>query len=811
MLYVKNLVTGQITNHSDYAGGTFELRFNELIFLDEDGSSITFDSGEPVVPDVNFRTQIYRKDLASDSFTLITTGIDGLPGNDTSDLSDVSDNGRYVAFISEATNLTNDVLTTVRDQVFVRDTQTGTTTLITRQPDGTPSAFDDFVSDYDVSVSNSGSVVFAVGMNDLVETDTNGLKDLFYADPNGLITRINLTPAGNEVTDAFPRTPEINGAGTDILYTSSSDQLVDPIIETVYSQLFHHDLSTAMTRRITSDQSGQPGNRYTSTYADIATDGSRAVFTSDAFNLPTESVNGRHQTLYALNLNNHQLVHLSTALFDPMTADGNVYWPKSSDDQLTIIYSSSASNLTDELIDPTPDDFNFFVKLYLLDRNTNTHQIIGNRVFGIHEISPSGRFVVFASSYAQPDGMLDLGENYLFLYDRQSDEYSQIAVGIRAEVTNDGLVSFVTDEAFDSGDTNDFDDVYVFNPATSQISLVSQNSAGNAVGSGFSDIGGAGNDTWVAFSSGSDELVPSDTNGLLDVFLKKWPNGPIIRASATPAGLEGDGISWIPKISGDGTRVVFTSEAQNLTNDDYSEADNDQLLAYDRINQSIHLVTRNDAGEPITEGTSFIYDNYDISTSGRYVAYEYEDSVIDVPDFEDDTDGRPDVLLYDLDMQNTQVISQYLEGFNRNSTDDSERPHVVEDLSQNPPLLGVVFQAQGGQLTGWDQHPGRYDEIIMYQQGGDDLILTVHIQGPGRVTGSSGINCTTNCQYVFPLGVDLSLIAEPDPDAEFIAWQAQFGGCVGNENPCNLTIDRTKSITAVFRDNSDVVFVDGFE
>jgi WD40-like Beta Propeller Repeat len=73
----------------------------------------------------------------------------------------------------------------------------------------------------------------------------------------------------------------------------------------------------------------------------------------------------------------------------------------------------------------------------------------------------------------------------------------------------------------------------------------------------------------VAFQSGSDELVPRDTNGHDDVFV--WRAGIrcfLQRISLGPGLAEGDGHSYWPAISGDGSSVAFVSEATNLVSDD---------------------------------------------------------------------------------------------------------------------------------------------------------------------------------------------------------------------------------------------------
>ncbi|MCX7553685.1 hypothetical protein OS175_07325 [Marinicella sp. S1101] len=801
-LYVKNLQTGVVNNHSDIGLPTYFSVRSDDIYLSDDAQNVTFTTSNLIHPDAGSGVQIYRKNLITSQYELISVSIDGITGaNDfVLNFGDVSDNNRYVVFSTDDQNMIDEILNNNGDNVYLRDTLNGTTTLINRTPNGDSSAaFDSSISK--MSVSNAGQVVFVTSQDDLVPGDNNGVKDLFLYD-GGVISRINLSPQGNELTDTVPFEPTINGDGTVVFFRDNTTGLISPLVDDPYFDQFRYDLDTEEITQITIGPNDEPANNETFSKANISTNGSRVVFSSRATNLTTAAVSPFHQSLYALNNNSGQLLHLSNAAYDPMTANNGSYLPSISSDQMSVVYASDATNLTNEVV---PAERN----LYLFDRHTNSHQIIGRKVFSVNQISASGRYVVYASEYFQPSGEIDLSSDYLFLYDRLNDSYTQIAIGLYAQVNNNGQVVFATYESFDVNDQNNNSDVYVYSPLTQAITLVSKNSTGEAVGGFFPDISGSGSNVWITFNSNSAELVPADTNGLGDVFMQRWPDGSIIRASATVAGLEADGDSYAPYISENGNRVVFKSTAQNLTPEDYTEADNEQLIMYDRISQSHYLVTRNDDGLPVATNSPQIYF-YAISDSGRYVSYEFEDggSIFDV-DFISDDDNRKDVLLYDVENQSTQIISQYING--NNSDDPSERPKVVEDLNQDPPLVGVVFESKGGDLTGRTDHPGRFTEIILYQQGGDDLNLTVDVIGPGSISGNAGINCFTTCEYGFALGVNLSLVATADNGMVFDRWEVDFGDCNDDSNPCALVMDRNKTITAYFSDPNEIIFSNGFE
>lgn len=69
----------------------------------------------------------------------------------------------------------------------------------------------------------------------------------------------------------------------------------------------------------------------------------------------------------------------------------------------------------------------------------------------------------------------------------------------------------------------------------------------------------------VVFSSKASNLVAGDTNGVEDIFVKDLTTGKITRVSTNANGEQANGESYRLDITPDGTKVVFESEASNLT------------------------------------------------------------------------------------------------------------------------------------------------------------------------------------------------------------------------------------------------------
>ena len=63
---------------------------------------------------------------------------------------------------------------------------------------------------------------------------------------------------------------------------------------------------------------------------------------------------------------------------------------------------------------------------------------------------------------------------------------------------------------------------------------------------------------YVAFCSVASNLVPGDTNGSFDVFVKNLATGAIVRVSVDSAGVQGNSDSTYPSLSADGRRSRAT-------------------------------------------------------------------------------------------------------------------------------------------------------------------------------------------------------------------------------------------------------------
>lgn len=134
-------------------------------------------------------------------------------------------------------------------------------------------------------------------------------------------------------------------------------------------------------------------------------------------------------------------------------------------------------------------------------------------------------------------------------------------------VSDDGRW-FLLSSTSDRFVTNDFNaaaDVFLFDRTTGRATLVSAAAAG-AAGNGSSIAPVMSADaSRVAFQSRASNLTDQDANNTWDVFVREMATGTTRLVGVATNQTSAAGASTDPRISRDGRRVLFASEARNLT------------------------------------------------------------------------------------------------------------------------------------------------------------------------------------------------------------------------------------------------------
>ena len=155
---------------------------------------------------------------------------------------------------------------------------------------------------------------------------------------------------------------------------------------------------------------------------------------------------------------------------------------------------------------------------------------------------------------------------------------------------------------------------------------------------------------FVAFRSGSDNLVSSDTNGVDDVFLRDTCRGAAqctpstIRVSVANDGSQLPAWSLAPSISADGRFVAFSTSADNVTVGDTNGFSDifvrDTCVGATGCTPSTILISMADDG---AQGNSHVGWYASISDDGRLVAFTaFSDNLV-----VGDTNVRGDIFVRD--------------------------------------------------------------------------------------------------------------------------------------------------------------------
>lgn len=147
---------------------------------------------------------------------------------------------------------------------------------------------------------------------------------------------------------------------------------------------------------------------------------------------------------------------------------------------------------------------------------------------------------------------------------------------------------------------------------------VSETTAGGLPDAGVADLAMTGDGRYVVFSSPATDLVPGDTNGYYDIFLRDTVLETTEMISVASSGALGNSDSRFPEVSEDGRYVVFASHASNLVAGDING--NTDIFLVDRTLDTIELISLSTLGIQ-QDGDSYGERCCDVSDDGRYVAF----------------------------------------------------------------------------------------------------------------------------------------------------------------------------------------------
>ena len=366
------------------------------------------------------------------------------------------------------------------------------------------------------ALSADGRVlVFISEALDLVPGDTNGCRDVFVRDRwLGTTERVSLASGGGEA-NGDSDSPTISADGRFVAFRSYASNLVAADTNNC-SDIFVHDRASGTTVRASVDTAGVQTNGNCA-LPSLCADGHLIAFSSAGNNLVPNDTNQRDDVfLRDLAAGTTERVSLTNSGGQGNSGSDE---PVLSPDGRWLSFDSDASNLV-------AGDTNAVEDVFVRDRLLGTTErvsvssagIQGNDDTGQSSMSADGRYVSFYS----------------------------IA---------DNLVP---------NDTNLIGDVFVHDRLTGATERVSLGAAGAQANLGSINGWLSGDGRKIVFQSHATNLVPGDTNGVPDCFVRDLAAGTTERVSVSSAGAQADGASYTDFLSADGRFAAFGSAASTL-------------------------------------------------------------------------------------------------------------------------------------------------------------------------------------------------------------------------------------------------------
>jgi Tol biopolymer transport system component len=422
--------------------------------LSDDGSIVAFDApdGNIVANDRNHDNDVFVRDLTAQTTEMVSDHDPSLPsltpsgGASALTACSVSANGRYVAFFSDADNVTPNDTNGYRD-VFVRDLMTGTIIPVSMNTNG---VVGDGIST-DPAISGDGRyVAFTSSANDLVAGDTNNAQDVFVRDlQTGTTILVSVSTDGIPPGKADFYSPIISMDGRYVLFHSKASNLEQ--------NLFLRDLQAGTTYALTSGTSAQvvaasmtPDGQ---TIAFIGVIGASTpelyVWNSQAGALVYTNINSFYQnaSMVSISANGQKIAAASSSQLYVVDTVSNtttviqssgVFLPSSlglqfSGDGRFLAYAMSSNVFTNK-------------NVYLYDFQTQSNQLISqnpntlqpaNGASDSPAISADGRFIAYRSAATDLVAGSSNGIPELIVYDRLANSNTLLSTAATGTASGD--------------------------------------------------------------------------------------------------------------------------------------------------------------------------------------------------------------------------------------------------------------------------------------------------------------------------------------------------------------------------------------
>jgi Tol biopolymer transport system component len=668
----------------------------------------------------------------------------------------ISPDGRWIAFVSQATDLMAGQVDTVvgsasdRD-VFLHDRLTGATTLVSHRADSPLAA----------AGAASAPALSAEGA---VVAFEQGGSVYFYDRPSGEITLVSHR-AGSPSEPYLGHSPSVSADGRFVVFISQGHDMVLGQIDPLGAEdVFLYDRDTGITLLV-SHAAGSPlaagngqynfFNRNVYAAAALSADGRWVGFTNLSSNLAPEQTETSVESVdvFLWDRINDTTTLVSRSSASPVAPIGSFLIGLSSDGGWVAFGHLGFADSGDPAADAS--------ELVLFSRGTGSTVLVnqaagspgtaGNGLISDATLSADGRFVAFRSVATDlVAGAVDTNDAMdVFLFDRLGSGLTLLSHASGSSTTAAGSASatprispdgaFIafgnpgTDLVTGAADLNGESDIFLHDRAAGTKVLVSLRDPGmqQETPNGASAAEGLSADgRFVVFTSEAVDVMPgvSDPNGAgTDVFLWDRDTGmrALVSRSASAPATTADGPSGKPAISADGRWVTFQSTATDLVAGQSDGNGVDDVFVWDRLNGAVRLVSGSGGSATMTAaGTS---ERPAISTDGRWISFL--STAGDLIDGQATTVAGSDAFLWDRDTAATLLVSR-----------------AGGSAAQGAGASAVAVSADGSSVgflgTGTGVVPGQVDaagtpDVFLFDRGTGQIELVSHSSASPTTAGNA--------------------------------------------------------------------------
>lgn len=612
----------------------------------------------PGLRDQNRDFDAFVFDRDTDTVSIISTahGAPDVAGNGASAPVATSADGRWVLFHSQATNLIAGLSDTNGEwDVFLHDRVAGTTQLVSRASTGSQAANDRSLA---TALSDDGRfVVYRSEASDLVAgvVGIKGTEHAYLYDSASQTSVLVSRQLGNPTIRAnAPASPiAVSADGRHVLFKSRASDVVAGVADTNNADdVFLFDILAGTSLLVSHAwlDTNSTANAATESLS-LSDDGRWVLFQSQASDIAAADPNGSGTDVFLWDRDSQASTLISKSA-DSATTTANASSLANSasmtGDGRLVAFESLATNLVDGL-----NDSNLSADVFVFDRDNGSialaSQALGmpgataNGGSHLVALSGDGRFVLANSSAT------DLVANFIdnnssddpYLIDRQTGSAVLVAPlpGTTASTGNDRstarglshdgavvmLSSLATNLIASINDGNGAEDILLYEPAAGVSRLVSRASGIPVAVGRNSRVDAVSDDRrWVLFSSAAPNIVSGvvDSNEGQDLFLRdrvlgatqlvthRW-NHPRRTADSAPSGA---------RTSADGRWVLYQSNASDLVEGFIdNNLTQDDIFLFDR-DQSASTLISNVPGSPQTSANGHS-GNAEMSADARWISF----------------------------------------------------------------------------------------------------------------------------------------------------------------------------------------------